>query len=224
VRLLIVEDDKELAAALGGAFARRSVSSDHAGSGDDAELMLRSTRYAAMVLDLGLPDGDGLSLLRRVRSRKDPVPVIILTARSDLGDRVAGLDAGADDYLVKPFEFDELYARITAVLRRQGNFQGNSLSLGNLEFDIATRELLVAGAVLALSVRETELVELLLRREGRVVTKRLAEDQLFGMNDTLGSNAVEVYVHRLRQKLERAAATTRIDTIRGVGYLMRAIA
>jgi len=186
--------------------------------------MLASAHYAAIILDLGLPDGDGLRLLNRLRARKNPVPLIILTARSDLGDRVSGLDAGADDYLIKPFEFDELFARLTAVLRRQGSFQGNQLSFGNLQFDITTRELLVEGTVLALSVRETELVELLLRRDGRVVPKRLAEDQLFGMNDTLGSNAVEVYVHRLRQKLEQAGATTRIDTIRGVGYLMRLIA
>jgi DNA-binding response OmpR family regulator len=221
MRLLIVEDDKELAAALGSAFARRAISSDHAESGEYAELMLRSTRYAAIVLDLGLPDGDGLDLLHRIRARRDAIPVIILTARSDLGDRVTGLDTGADDYLVKPFEFDELFARVTAVLRRSGNFQGNMLSFGNLQFDIATRDLLVEGAVLALSARETELVELLLRRDGRVVPKRLAEDQLFGMSENLGSNAVEVYVHRLRAKLERAGATTRIDTIRGVGYLMR---
>jgi len=224
VRLLIVEDDRELAAALDGAFARRSISSDHADTFGDAELMLASAHYAAIILDLGLPDGDGLRLLNRLRARKNPVPLIILTARSDLGDRVSGLDAGADDYLIKPFEFDELFARLTAVLRRQGSFQGNQLSFGNLQFDITTRELLVEGTVLALSVRETELVELLLRRDGRVVPKRLAEDQLFGMNDTLGSNAVEVYVHRLRQKLEQAGATTRIDTIRGVGYLMRLIA
>lgn len=223
MRLLIVEDDLELAAALGAAFARRSVWSDHAETAEDAALMLGSARYAAIVLDLGLPDGDGLALLQRVRARKDPVPIIILTARSDLGDRIGGLDAGADDYLMKPFEFEELFARLTAVLRRQGGFQGNSLSLGNVAFDVATRELLVGRAVLALSMRETELLELLLRRDGRVVPKRLAEDQLFGMSDELGSNAVEVYMHRLRQKLEKAGATIRIDTIRGVGYLMRAI-
>ena len=221
MRLLIVEDDRELASALGGAFARRSISSDVAETATDAKLMLASAQYAAIVLDLGLPDGDGLVLLQRLRGGNNPVPIIILTARSELGDRVSGLDAGADDYLIKPFEFDELFARLTAVLRRKGAFQGNLLTFGNLQFDIATRELLVDGSVLALSVRETELVELLLRRDGRVVPKRLAEDQLFGMNDTLGSNAVEVYVHRLRQKLERAGATTRIDTIRGVGYLMR---
>ncbi|GAA0308564.1 response regulator transcription factor [Sphingomonas oligophenolica] len=224
MRLLIVEDDRELAAALASAFARRSVSSDRAETAGDAELMLASAHYAAIVLDLGLPDGDGLVLLQHLRAHGNPVPIIILTARSDLGDRVSGLDAGADDYLIKPFEFDELFARLTAVLRRKGGFQGNLLTFGNLQFDIATRELLVDGVVLALSVRETELVELLLRRDGRVVPKRLAEDQLFGMNDNLGSNAVEVYVHRLRQKLERAGAATRIDTIRGVGYLMRLIA
>ena len=139
MRLLIVEDDKDLAAALGSAFARRSISSDHAESGEDAELMLQLTRYAAIVLDLGLPDGDGFNFLQQLRSRKDSIPVIILTARSDLGDRIAGLDAGADDYLIKPFEFDELYARLTAVLRRQGNFQGNLLSFGNLSSSISPR-------------------------------------------------------------------------------------
>jgi len=221
MRLLIVEDDLELAAGLIAAFERRAVSSDHAASAGDAALMLAATRYAAVVLDLGLPDDNGLELVQALRARNDAVPIVILTARSDIGDRIGGLDAGADDYLVKPFDFDELFARITAVLRRQGGFQGNVLTFGNIRFDTATRDLNVGGAPLTLSGRETELIELLLRRDGRVLPKRLAENQLFGMSETLGSNAVEVYVHRLRQKLDRAGAAVRIETIRGVGYLMR---
>ena len=175
----------------------------------------------AVILDLGLPDGDGRALLRRLRARKDPIPVLILTARGDLKDRVEGLDAGADDYLTKPFAFDELLARLRAVLRRKGDFQGSDLGFADLSFDVHSRELWVGDAQLLLSPREGELMELLIRRAGQVVSRQLAEDQLFGMSNTLGSNAVEVYIHRLRRKLEDAGAIARIENIRGVGYLLR---
>jgi DNA-binding response OmpR family regulator len=222
MRLLVIEDDLELASALGAAFARRDVASDHAATAGDAMLMLDATRYAAVLIDLGLSDGEGLQVLRRLRERHDPVPVLILSARSDLRDRIEGLEAGADDYLIKPFDFEELFARLRAVLRRNGNFQGNAMVLGNLRFDTLSREVDVGGSVVVLSQRETELIDLLMRRSGRVVTKRLAEDQLFGMSETLGSNAVEVYVHRLRRKLDLSGAEVRIETVRGVGYLLRA--
>ncbi|MGI4879361.1 MAG: response regulator, partial [Janthinobacterium lividum] len=141
MRLLIVEDDRELAEAMGVAFARRQVSSDHAVTLGDAELMLQATGYAAVILDLGLSDGDGGALLRRLRGRGEPIPVLVLTARGDVADRIRGLNAGADDYLVKPFEFEELLARLTAVLRRQGGgFQGNMIELGNVCFDTVSRE------------------------------------------------------------------------------------
>lgn len=223
MRLLVVEDDPDLADAVIAAFARRHIACDLAATLGDASQLLSVAHYAAVILDLGLPDGDGLTLLRALRDRSDAIPILILTARSDVGERIAALHDGADDYLVKPFEFGELHARLTAVLRRQNGFQGNSVDVGNLRFDLLSRELFVAGTLLALPQRETELAELLLRRVGRVVAKSIVEDQLFGMSEALGSNAVEVYVHRLRRKLEQASATARIETIRGVGYLMRPI-
>ena len=224
VRLLLVEDDRELATALGASLARHGHSSDHARTAEDALLMLDAVRYAAVLLDLGLPGEDGFAVLRALQQRGSQVPVIVTTARSGIGDRIAGLDAGADDYLVKPFAVDELLARLRAVLRRRAPFQGATLALGNLRYDAASRELRVGEALVPLSARETELAELLVRRAGHVVGKRLVEDQLFGLSESLGSNAVEVYIHRLRRKIEQAGAAVRIETVRGVGYMMRAAA
>nr|WP_276588985.1 MULTISPECIES: response regulator transcription factor [unclassified Sphingomonas] len=221
---MLVEDDPELAAALGAALGRHGHSSDHARTAEDALLMLNAVHYAAVLLDLGLPGEDGFAVLRALRQGANPVPVIVTTARSGVGDRISGLDAGADDYLVKPFAVDELLARLRAVLRRRVPFQGATLALGDLRYDAASRELRVGDALVPLSARETELAELLVRRAGHVVGKRLVEDQLFGLTDSLGSNAVEVYIHRLRRKIEQAGAGVKIETIRGVGYMMRVAA
>lgn len=220
MRLLIVEDDLVLADAIRSGLQRRGLASDHAASLGDAGGMLKSMAYTAVVLDLGLSDGDGVDLLRSLRTRRQSLPVLILTARGDIQDRLLGLDAGADDYLVKPFDMDELAARLRALLRR-GGLRDNALTLGNLSFDTASRELSIDGVSVGLSAREAEILALLLRRPERVVTKRFAEDQLFGFRDELGSNAIEVYVHRLRKKLEREGAMARIETIRGVGYILR---
>lgn len=222
MRLLIVEDDREIARGLADGFGRRGLASDHAATGGDARLMLEASHYAAVVLDLGLPDMDGLDLLRTLRARREHVPIIALTARGDVAQRIAGLNAGADDYLVKPFDMDELIARLDAVLRRGDGYAGRTLALGRLGLDPATREVRVGGEGVALPAREIELLELLLRRAGRVVLKRIAEDQLFGLEDPLGSNAIEVYVHRLRRRLEKLDAGVRIETVRGVGYMLRA--
>ncbi|MDN4630798.1 response regulator transcription factor [Sphingomonas sp. PsM26] len=222
MRLLMVEDDRELAEALAAALARRGISSDHADTAADALQMAAAARYSAVVLDLGLPDADGLTVLRALRARRDPVPIIVLTARGDTAARIGGLDHGADDYLAKPFDVEELVARLRAVLRRQGGFAGAELTVGNLRFDSTARAVDVDGRVLLLSARELELVDVLLRRPGRVVVKAVIEDQLFGLSEPLGSNAIEVYVHRLRRKLEHAGATIVIETIRGVGYMLRA--
>jgi len=220
MRLLIVEDDLELAAAVRAGLARRGLVADHAASLGDADQMLKAMAYSAVVLDLGLSDGDGLDLLQAVRSRKQSLPILILTARGDIEDRLTGLDAGGDDYLVKPFNMDELAARLRALLRR-GGLQDSGLALGNLWFETASRELSIGGVSVGLSAREGEIMELLLRRPERVVTKRFVEDQLFGFDEELGSNAVEVYVHRLRKKLEKGGASAVIETIRGVGYILR---
>lgn len=223
MRLLVVEDDAALADALVGALSRRGIAADHAATVADAEHMLATAHYAALLLDMGLPDEDGLALLARLRRRGVAVPVIVTTARGTTEERIAGLDAGADDYLVKPFDFDELEARLRAVLRRQGGaLQPDRLAMGNVAYDPREREMSVGDMPVTLSPREAAIAELLLRRPGRVVTRQLAEDQLFGHSDALGSNAVEVYVHRLRRKLEKAQADVRIETVRGVGYLLRA--
>lgn len=223
MRLLIVEDDRKLAAALQEALARRGYQSDHATRLDDAELMANSAQYAAILLDLGLPDGDGLALLQRLRAARKPTPVLVITAREAITERIIGLDSGADDYIVKPFDPDELVSRIAAVLRRGGHFLGTQMELGNATLDTASGDLTVAGKPVLLSARERQFAELLFRRSGQVVSKQLAEDQLFGLDDPVGSNAVEVYAHRLRRKLEKAGASLRIETVRGVGYLIRQV-
>ena len=221
MRLLIVEDDTALAVELAAALARRGIASDHADRLEDAGQMLDAAQYAAVLLDLGLPDGDGVALVRRVRAKGYPVPIIAVTARDGISDRIAGLDAGADDYLTKPFDVDELVARLRAVLRRQGDLGGARLKAGNVSLDALSGDLFVGGCHVVLTARERELAELLLRRAGQVVSKQLAEDQLFGLAEPIASNAVEVYAHRLRRKLGAAGATARIETIRGVGYLLR---
>ena len=221
MRILLIEDDKQLADALSVHLAANGMAIDHASTLEDARLMLQTGTYAALVLDRGLPDGDGLELCHELRRAGHTIAVVVLTARSDIHARIAGLDSGADDYISKPFAPDELVARIRAVLRRNGNYQGREMICANLTFDIDNLSLTVAGQMVQLSAREAALLGLLLRRAGQVVTKRLAEDQIFGAQDLLGSNAIEVYVHRLRQKLDAAGSTAEILTVRGVGYLVR---
>jgi len=177
-------------------------------------------KYAAVVLDLGLPDEDGLSLLRDIRRRHDTTPVLVLTARDGVSDRVTGLREGADDYLAKPFAMEELVARLQALLRRPGHLLGRLLTFGNVSLDTEGRQVFVAGTARAFPARETAVLEILLRRGGNVAPKRLFEDQLFGLSGDVGSNAVEVYVHRLRKMLGDAGASVKIHTVRGVGYLM----
>ncbi len=186
----------------------------------DADEMLKTSRYDAVVLDLNLPDGDGHEVLRNLRSRGDSTPVLVLTARGTLTDRVSGLDAGADDYAVKPFALEELIARLNALLRRPGDLLGFALKLGNVTFDTRARQVFVDGKPCYLSARELAVLETLLRRSGRVVPKKILEDNLFGLSDDVVSNAIEVYVHRLRKRLGEFGATVQIHTLRGIGYLI----
>ena len=220
MRLLVIEDDVDLAEALTEAFARRKIHCDLAHDAGDGEQMMMATDYSAIILDLGLPDEDGIALLRRLRAKGRVEPIVILTARGDGPSRIDGLKHGADDYLAKPFLFDELEARVHAVLRRQGGYIDRRISLGNLHMDMTTREVSTDTGLVDFSAREAELIEMLIRRSGHVVPKRILEDQLFGAGDSLGSNAVEVYVHRLRKKLEAAKVSVKIQTVRGVGYFM----
>jgi two-component system response regulator TctD len=220
MRLLIVEDSEELAQLLANGLKSAGYDSDVLLTASDARAALSTTRYAAVILDLGLPDGDGLSILREIRQRDDPTPVLVLTARGSVDDRVSGLHSGADDYLVKPFAFEELVARLAALLRRPGQLLGSSLQVANLVFDTESRQAFIDDQPQVFSAREAAVLELLMRRQGRVVPKRLVEDHLFGLADDVASNAIEVYVHRLRKQLADRGAKVQIHTMRGVGYLI----
>jgi len=220
MRLLVVEDNEELAQLLAKGLKGVGFGADLVTTAAQAREVLTTTRYTALVLDLGLPDGDGLAILREIRDRKDPIPVLMLTARTGVHDRVIGLRSGADDYLVKPFAFEELVARLEAVLRRPAQLLGHPLRLGNLVFDTDSQQAFIDDEPQVLSAREAAVLELLMRRSGRVVSKKLAEDHIFGSSGDVSSNAVEVYVHRLRKQLAERGANVQIHTIRGVGYLI----
>jgi DNA-binding response OmpR family regulator len=220
MRLLLVEDNERLSALVARGLGEAGFQVDVLATMADARQALATTRYAVIVLDLGLSDGDGMELLRGLRSEGSAIPVLVLTARGGLKDRVNGLHAGADDYLPKPFALDELVARLRALLRRPGQLLGSALQLSNLTFDTGSKQLLVDGQPRLLSARETGVLEVLMQRPGHVVPKRVVEDHLFGLDNEVGSNAVEVYVHRLRKQLTESGAKVRIHTVRGVGYLI----
>jgi DNA-binding response OmpR family regulator len=220
MRLLLVEDNGRLLALIKAALAKASFATDAFATAADAAAALRSIEYSVLILDIGLPDEDGLVLLRRLRASGATLPVLILTARGGIEERVRGLDAGADDYLVKPFAIEELLARIRVLLRRPAGFVSNTLELGVLRLDTASRQVTIRDRAQSLSPREGAVLEILLRRSGRVVAKKLVEDHLFGLSEDVGSNAVEVYVHRLRRQLSEMNADVEIHTIRGVGYMI----
>lgn len=220
MRLLIVEDNEELAELLAKGLEAAGYETDVLSTVEQARAVLNVTFYAALILDLGLPDGDGLELLREIRERNNPVPVLVLTARGGLHDRVHGLRSGADDYLVKPFALEELIARLEAQLRRPGQLLGSRLRVANLEFDTQSRQASIDDKPQILSARETAVLELLMRSKGRVVSKKQVEDHIFGHSGDVASNAIEVYVHRLRKQLADRGAKVQVHTIRGVGYLL----
>ena len=218
MRLLVVEDNQPLGQSVAGAFRAKGHAVDHVESGDDADTALRTQSYDLVILDIGLPDLDGLEVLRRLRHRKSRVPVLILTARDALEDRVQGLNLGADDYLCKPFELAELEARAGALIRRGVGGEAAVITHGRLTFDSGAREARVDGVPVDLPRRELSLLEMLLVERGRVVAKQALMGKLFGLDDEAGPNAIEIYVHRLRKKLEPAGV--RIRTVRGLGYLL----
>ena len=220
MRLLVVEDNEQLAELLAQGLRTAGYETDVLTSLEEASAVLRTTFYAALILDLGLPDGDGLALLRELRHRNNPIPVLVLTARGGLHDRVHGLRSGADDYLVKPFALEELVARLEAQLRRPGHLLGSSLRIANLEFDTTNRQASIDDQPQVLSAREIAVLELLMRSKGRVVSKKQVEDHIFGHSGEVASNAIEVYIHRLRKQLAERGAKVQVHTIRGVGYLI----
>lgn len=220
MRVLLVEDNKELVALVAKALERAGLDVDSARSVDDADLSVKAMHYAVVVLDLGLPDADGLLLLDRMRRRGDQTPVLILSARDALGDRVSGLHKGASDYLVKPFAMDELVARIQALLRRAPRVEGRTLTMGNVSLDTDSRQAVVESKIISIPAREAEVLEVLLRRGSQVIPHDVLQGQIFGATHGGSSNATEVYVHRLRRVLAEAGANVKIHTIRGAGYLM----
>jgi DNA-binding response OmpR family regulator len=220
MRLLIVEDNEELAELLAKGLQTAGYEADILSTVQEARSVLQTTFYAALILDLGLPDGDGLELLHEIRHRRNPIPVLVLTARGGLHDRVQGLRSGADDYLVKPFALEELIARLEAQLRRPGQLLGSSLRIANLEFDTQNRQVSIDERPQPLSARETAVLELLLRSQGRVVSKKQVQEHIYGHSSELASNAIEVNVHRLRKQLSDRGAKVRVYTIRGVGYMI----
>ncbi len=224
MRILLIEDNEELAELTASQLKDAGFSVDHVDCVEDAISVVDTRSYSVVILDLGLPDGDGLKVLRHVRKQRQAMPVLILSARGAMEHRVKGLEEGADDYLVKPFAFEELKARISALLRRPGALLGMELSLANLAYDTQSKQASVDGGPLKLSAREGQLLELLMRRQDKVVPKASVENELFGLDDEFESNAVEVYVHRLRKRLQDGKAGVTIHTIRGVGYMLAAAA
>ncbi|HQR52665.1 MAG TPA: response regulator transcription factor [Burkholderiales bacterium] len=218
MRILVVEDDPVLGDGIQRSLAGAGYAIDRVDSGTTADAALAVQDYDLVILDLGLPGMDGLEVLRRLRHRGGRAPVLILTARDAVGDRVTGLDRGADDYLVKPFDLAELEARARALLRRSQFGAKTEIGFGPLIFDSVGRRASVNGQALELSAREIGVLEVLLARCGRVVAKEHLAERLSRWGEEIGANAVEVYVHRLRRKLEPSGVVIR--TIRGLGYLI----
>jgi DNA-binding response OmpR family regulator len=220
MRILVVEDNGEFARFVTERLTRAGFDTDQAKHVADAEQAVAALDYAAIVLDLGLPDQDGLQFLRNLRLRKNTTPVLIMTGRSSLEDRIAGLRAGADDYLTKPLAMDELVARLHALLRRPGRRWDQLLSAGNVSLDTENHQVIVGDQRQLFRLREATVLELLLRDKDRVVPRRMFEDHLYGLSSEQDSNAIDVSVHRLRKLLTEAEATVQIHTIRGVGYML----
>lgn len=223
MRLLLVEDSARLRDLLRETIEAAGWRLDACGDAGGGEAAARAVSYDLALVDLGLPDGDGLDLIRRLRGGGFRAPILILTARSDIDDRVSGLDAGADDYLVKPFNNAELLARCRALARRAPDVRPAVLCVGRLSLDPATQVVSVGGVAVALAPRERMLAELLMRRAGRVVRKAALEEALSSFGSEISTNAVELAVSRLRKALDGHDTGAVLDTIRGVGYLLREI-
>jgi two-component system, OmpR family, response regulator len=214
MRVLLVEDDRMIGESLREALRQQGFAVDWVRDGRAADTVLASERFDAVLLDLGLPQRSGLDVLKALRARGDATPVIVLTARDALSDKVTGLDAGADDYLIKPFELDELLARLRAVGRRQAGRTSSVLEVADLKLDPATREVSRGGRAVLLSAREFALLQALLERPGAILSRAQLEDRLYGWGEELESNAISVFVHQLRKKL----GDDLLHTVRGVGY------
>jgi two-component system OmpR family response regulator len=224
MRVLIIEDDAQLAAYLTKAFAEIGAVVEHAADGRDGLLRAAGNDYDVLVVDRMLPSLDGLGIVRTLRASGDKTPVLILSALGDVDDRVDGLRAGGDDYLVKPFAFSELHARVEALLRRAvpSDQPETRLSLGDLEMDLLTREVSRAGHAIALQPREFRLLEYLMRHAGQVVTRTMLLEHVWDYNFDPQTNVIDVHVSRLRGKIDKEFEQPLLHTVRGAGYVLRA--
>ena len=218
MRVLIAEDDTVLADGLGRALRANGYAVDWVACGSEADAALTTQNYDLVILDLGLPKIAGLEVLRRLRARRAQVPVLILTASDSVEQRVQGLDLGADDYMAKPFALSELEARVRALVRRAMGSGSSLVQLGPLQYDQTSRTAALDGVTLELSARETGLLEVLLQRAGRLVSKEQILDHLCEWDEEVSTNAIEVYMHRLRKKIEGSGL--RVMTVRGLGYCL----
>jgi DNA-binding response OmpR family regulator len=216
MRILLVEDDTQLGESLAAALKLEQYAVDWLCSGDPVRAALSATPYDLLILDLGLPGVPGMQVLRQLRSDKHLLPVLLLTARDTLADKVDGLDSGADDYLSKPFEMDELFARIRSLLRRGDDHKAQRLEAGGIVVDPVNRTVEFAGELITLTAREYAILEILIRNNGRFVSRDRLEEGIYSWGEEVGSNTVEVYVSRLRKRFGSDA----IETMRGVGYRM----
>ena len=217
-RILVVEDDADIAALLGRELRGLGHTVDAVRYAEDALFAARVNDYALMVVDLGLPDGDGLDLVREMRRRSIEAPILMLTARRKVEDRVIGLSSGADDYLVKPFAVPEMRARIGALLRRPSRLRGHRISIANVVVDCDALEAVVDDISLALPRKQFQLLELLARRKNHMTPKRMIEEALYGFDDDVTANSIEAQISKLRRALKSAGAGAAIETRRGIGY------
>jgi DNA-binding response OmpR family regulator len=216
MRVLLVEDDAMIAQGLQTALRQSGFAVDWMRDGKSAAAAWQTNVFDVVLLDLGLPHRDGIDVLREARKRADATPVIILTARDEIQNRIAGLDAGADDYIVKPFDLDEVMARMRSVLRRATGRGDSGIQHGELRLDLVSRTIERNGIAVNLSAHEYAVLEALLQRPGAVLSRAQLEDRLYGWDQPIGSNAIEVYIHGLRRKL----GSDVISTLRGVGYFV----
>jgi DNA-binding response OmpR family regulator len=221
MRILLVEDEPEMAQALRTALRRHDMVIDLAASLLEAGDLVAAESHDAILIDRQLPDGDGLTLVTRLRAARNMTPVLVLTARGETADKVDGLDKGADDYLAKPFDFEELLARLRALMRRPVSMQAQIIRAGHLVLDLGHREVSIRDAPLILPRRELLVLEALMRRAGRMVQRASLMEAVFGIDDEIQSNALDTHVSRLRRKLSAADSGVAIDGIRGVGYVLR---
>ena len=225
MRLLVVEDQKDLNEIIVRKLEREGYAVDCCYDGKDALDYLFGAEYDGIILDILLPGMTGLGVLKELRGKGDDTPVLLLTALGDLDDRVAGLDAGADDYMVKPFEFDELLARIRTMTRRKGTHAGNVIKCGDIEMNTAAHSVTRNGEFIELTAREYNILEYLLHNKGKVISRDNLSSHVWNYDYDGGSNVIDVYVHHLRKKLENDDDGNKydriIETIKGVGYIIR---